>query len=185
MKLIVGLGNPGNKYERTRHNVGFVVLDTLRDKMQIDCGANDWELSKKFNAQICGCTLRGSEKILLAKPMTFMNGSGVATQLIMNYYKISAHDLIVVHDDKDIILGNIKVQIDRGPAGHNGVRSIIEHIGSQDFHRVRVGIASENENKMKDISKFVLNRFGFMERRKTEEVIQRAITEILKIIKNT
>lgn len=180
MKIIVGLGNPGKLYERTRHNVGFVVVDALREALA-DHGINDWELSKKFNAKVCGVTVN-NEKAILAKPMTFMNDTGQAVQLLMHFYKLAPRDLIVIHDDKDIILGEIKLQNDRGPAGHNGVRSIIEHIGSQDFTRLRVGIASESKKKMEDVADFVLSKFGLLERKKVEAVVERAVEEVMKLI---
>ena len=176
MKLIVGLGNPGKKYVRTRHNIGFMAVGALHEALK-ECGINDWELSKKFNAEVSGCTVR-NEKLVLAKPMTFMNDSGQAVALLMRYYKIPPRDLIVAHDDKDLLLGTIKVQTDRGHAGHNGVRSIVEHIGTQDFTRVRLGIASENAKKMTDVADFVLAKFGLWERKKAEEMIERAVAEI-------
>ena len=113
MKLIVGLGNPGKKYARTRHNIGFMTVDALHEALK-EYGSNNWELSKKFNAAVSGCTVH-NEKIVLAKPMTFMNDSGQAVQLLMRYYKIPARDLIVTHDDKDLPLGTIKAQTDRRP----------------------------------------------------------------------
>ena len=180
MKLIVGLGNPGKKYEKTRHNVGFMVLNGLREEL-VKYNINEWELSKKFNAQISGCTIDG-EKIILAKPMTFMNDSGQTTQMIMHYYKVLARDLVVIHDDKDIKLGEIKIQSERGAAGHNGVKSIIESIGSNKFNRVRVGVASKNEKKMSDTSKFVLGRFGVLEKKTLKLVLQKSIDELLKLI---
>ena len=146
MKLVVGLGNPGKKYEKTRHNVGFIVLDSLKkDLTKYDIG--NWELSKKFNAEICGCTING-EKIILAKPMTYMNHSGQSVQLLAHFYKITPEDIVVAHDDKDLNLGIVKNQINRGHAGHNGIKSIIEHIKTQNFHRIRVGIASTNATKI-------------------------------------
>ena len=181
MKLIIGLGNPGKKYEKTRHNAGFMALDRLREALT-KYNISEWELSKKFNSQICGCTVN-SEKIILAKPMTFMNGSGQAVQLIANYYKIEPENIIVMHDDKDIKLGEIKIQQNRGHAGHNGIRSIIDHIGSQNFTRVRIGIASANEKKMADIPDFVLGKFGIFEKGKIEKTINQALDEILKTLK--
>ncbi len=181
MKLIIGLGNPGKRYEKTRHNVGFMALDGLRASLK-NSGISDWELSKKFNAQICGGVLNG-EKIILAKPMTFMNSSGQAVQLIAHYYKITADDIIIVHDDKDIALGEIKIQKDRGHAGHNGVRSVVEQLGSQNFTRLRVGIAGKNARKMTDIAEFVLKKFGLFEKNILEETISQAIEEILKILR--
>ena len=147
MKLIIGLGNPGKQYQKTRHNIGFMVLDSLKTEFEKSCNTLNWELNKKFNAETCGCTIN-NEKIILAKPMTFMNHSGQSTQLIMNFYKMKIDDLIVVHDDKDIKLGEIKVQADKNHAGHNGIKSIIEHIGTKNFTRIRVGVASDNERKL-------------------------------------
>ena len=180
MKLVVGLGNPGKKYEKTRHNVGFMVLDCLKKELE-KYGAKSWELSKKFNAEICGCVING-EKIILARPMTYMNQSGQAVQLIAHFYKITSRDIIVVHDDKDLPLGQIKSQLDRGPAGHNGVKSIMEYIKSQNFHRVRVGIASANAKKMKNISKFVLDKFGLFEKRTLEKTLVSAKEEVLRLL---
>lgn len=180
MKLIIGLGNPGKKYEKTRHNVGFVILDELREKLT-EYQISNWELSKKFNAEICGCTIKG-EKIILVKPQTFMNESGVSVSLIGHFYKLTPKDLVVVHDDKDLKLGEVKVQVDRGHAGHNGVRSIIEHLNTQNFLRVRVGVASDNEKKMQNTADFVLGKFGLLERSKVKEVIQKSVDEVIKII---
>ena len=180
MKLIVGLGNPGKLYEKTRHNAGFMVLDALHANLSA-YGINAWELSKKFNAEISGCTAQ-NEKIILAKPMTFMNDSGQAVQLIMHYYKLAARDLIVVHDDKDILLGNVKTQSDRGHAGHNGVRSIIEHIGAPDFTRIRVGVGSDNPKHMQDVSLFVLGKFGLLEKKGAQKVIQDVAAKIIRQI---
>ena len=103
MKLIVGLGNPGKQYQKTRHNIGFMVLNNLKNELEKSSETLNWELSKKFNAETCGCTIN-NEKIILAKPMTFMNNSGHATQMIMHFYKMKVNDLIAVHDDKDIKL---------------------------------------------------------------------------------
>ena len=146
MKLIVGLGNPGKRYERTRHNVGFMILDELHKILKNECEINDWELSKKFNAETAGYSNNG-DKIILLKPMTFMNESGQSVGLVAKYYKMISHDIIVVHDDKDLPLGEIKIQSDRGAAGHNGIKSIIQTMGTKSFVRVRVGVASKNEKK--------------------------------------
>ncbi|MBD3311635.1 MAG: aminoacyl-tRNA hydrolase [Candidatus Magasanikbacteria bacterium] len=177
MKLIIGLGNPGKKYEKTRHNVGFMVLDKLHNKL-LNKGVSEWQLSKKFNAMISGLTVSG-EKIILAKPMTFMNASGQAVQLIAHYYKISPEDIIIIHDDKDIELGEIKIQNERGDAGHNGIRSIQKNIKSNEFTRIRVGIGS-SDKKMKDVSKFVLSKFSIFERKKVDDTINKAVNILLK-----
>ncbi len=180
MKLIVGLGNPGKQYKKTRHNVGFLVLDALRDEL-LPYEPSLWEFSKKFNADISGCTV-GGEKILLAKPQTFMNDSGMSVQAIAHFYQIPPRDSIVIHDDKDILLGDLKVQTNRGSAGHNGVQSIIERLGTEDFTRIRVGIRSHNEKHMRDTQSFVLGRFGFFERKEVESAIKRAAHEARALI---
>ncbi len=178
MKLIVGLGNPGKKYEHTRHNAGFMALDFLHDSFDT-AGINAWELSTKFNAYISGLTING-EKILLAKPVTYMNRSGESVALIAHFYKITPADIIVVHDDKDIPLGDIKVQQDRGHAGHNGVRSIIEVIGTQAFTRIRLGIA--DPKKMHDVADFVLKKFGLFEKKKLHLMLTQAVEHIRTLL---
>jgi peptidyl-tRNA hydrolase, PTH1 family len=177
MKLIIGLGNPGRKYEKTRHNIGFVIVNALRAHLD----STDWKLSKKFNAEIAEIDA-GENKIILTKPMTFMNGSGQAVQLIMNFYKLTHKDMIVVHDDKDLKLGEIKIQADRGHAGHNGIRSLIDHIGTKDFTRVRVGVASDNGRRMQDTSTFVLGKFGLLEKRKVKKMIEKSVGEIVTLL---
>lgn len=178
MKLIVGLGNPGKQYEKTRHNVGFLLLDEF---LHLHKGVK-WELSKKFNAEIAEITEDG-QKILLLKPMTFMNQSGESVGLVSHYYKISPKDILVIHDDKDILLGELKVQTDRGHAGHNGVRSLIEHLNTQEFKRIRIGVKSENEKKMVDTAKFVLGKFGILEKRKLNLIFENVLKEIQSFLK--
>lgn len=181
MKLIVGLGNPGKKYARTRHNVGFMALDFLRTRLAEKYTVSDWELSKKFNAEMCGTTI-GSQKIILLKPMTFMNASGQSVQLAAAFYKLMPKDIVVVHDDKDLPLGEIRCQFDRGAAGHNGVHSIAEQLSTKAFERVRIGIASEDQKRMADMSAFVLSNFALFERSKIKKLLQQAAEEILKKI---
>lgn len=178
MKLIVGLGNPGKKYERTRHNAGFMALDRLHSHLKKQ-GVNEWELSNKFNAFISGYTFNG-EKIVLAKPVTYMNRSGETVALIAHFYKIKPEDIVVVHDEKDIPLGEIRVQEDRGHAGHNGVRSIIDSLGSKAFRRIRLGIA--DAKKMIDVSDFVLKKFGLFEKKKLEAMLDESTKILLSYI---
>lgn len=183
MKLIVGLGNPGKEYQKTRHNIGFMVMDALHDQLDDDL-TSEWELSKKFNAEIAIFTIE-QEKIFLIKPMTFMNDSGATVGLLSHYYHILPHDLIVIHDDKDLPLGTVRIQTNRGPAGHNGIKSIIAHIGTQDFQRMRIGVAPQNPKRMSDVGKFVLGKFGLFEKKTVEDVIQRSIEEIKNIIEKS
>lgn len=180
MKLIAGLGNPGKKYQKTRHNAGFMAVDFLHKNFS-EYNPSPWSLSKKFNAEISEFNKAG-EKIILAKPMTFMNASGHSIGLIANYYKIAPEDIIVLHDDKDIALGKYKIQNDRGDGGHNGIKSIVENLGTKEFTRIKIGVASSNEKKMTNTAKFVLNKFGLFEKKKLDEVMQKITEEIKKLI---
>lgn len=133
MKLIVGLGNPGNEYAKTRHNVGFILVDALADHLNITL----WK--DKFNAKIAEGRI-GSEKILLVKPQTYMNNSGEAVGPLMRWYKLEPEDVIVAHDDMDIPAGTIRIRKKGSSGGHNGIKSLIAHLGSENFARVRLGI---------------------------------------------
>ncbi len=162
MKLIVGLGNPGIQYENTRHNIGFMVLDKL-EKELVRGTAPPWQKDEKKNV----LTVRIGD-LLLVKPQTFVNKSGFAVRALMDFYKLTPADIWVIHDDIDLPLGKIKIREKGGSAGHNGVISIIEHVGSDAFVRFRLGIGrgvdttglSENKNKHhRSVISFVLSRF--------------------------
>ncbi|MBR2734081.1 MAG: aminoacyl-tRNA hydrolase [Selenomonadaceae bacterium] len=139
MKIFVGLGNPTIEYAATKHNVGFMLADRLADKL----GASTWR--ERFNALVAETFLDG-EKILLVKPQTFMNLSGEAVAPLMNFYKLDAADLTVAHDDMDLPLGMIRLRPKGSGGGHRGVASIIQHIGSQNFPRVRIGVGRPPAN---------------------------------------
>ncbi len=174
MKLIVGLGNPGKQYEKTRHNAGFLFVDTLHSTFHM----SPWKLSKKFNADISEGTIH-DQKVLLMKPMTFMNNSGQAVGLIVQYYSLTQKDVLVVLDDKDITLGEYKVQTERGHAGHNGMKSIMETFGSKDITRIRIGIAPREGQLIESTANFVLGKFGIFERKTIKAVGERAIHDII------
>lgn len=133
MKVIVGLGNPGSEYAKTKHNVGFMFIDAMAEKL----GVSEWR--DKFEAKIAETRI-GSEKVLLVKPMTYMNESGQAVGPIMNFYKLLPEDLIVVHDDMDIPAGTIRIRKKGSAGGHNGIKSILAHVGDEHFAHVRIGI---------------------------------------------
>ena len=139
MKIFVGLGNPTAEYAATKHNVGFMLADRLADKL----GASTWR--ERFNALVAETFLDG-EKILLVKPQTFMNLSGEAVAPLVNFYKLDAADLTVAHDDMDLPLGTIRLRPKGSGGGHRGVASIIQHIGSQNFPRVRIGVGRPPAN---------------------------------------
>jgi PTH1 family peptidyl-tRNA hydrolase len=179
MILIVGLGNPGNKFQLTRHNSGWVVLDLLQKKWKKEYNFSDWKESKKMKAKISQGEIK-DKKIILAKPSTFMNLSGKAVKSLIFYYKISPKDLFVIHDDIDIELNKIKLSKNRNAAGHKGVLSIIEELKTKDFPRLRIGIKSK-ECKFKNVEKFVLLKFNEREKEIIKESAKKAIeaTEII------
>ncbi|HUV72324.1 MAG TPA: aminoacyl-tRNA hydrolase [Clostridia bacterium] len=173
MILIVGLGNPGKKYEKTRHNVGFMVLDSLLQKLT---AVKDtvWKKRPKLNSLVA----KAGKEIILAKPQSFMNASGKPVVGLMKFYKIPVFGLYLVHDDVDLPLGKIKISSNQGSAGHRGVESVIKAIGGKNFVRVRVGIG---EGKKIATEKFVLSPFFWRERGKLNQVVKKA-TEAMEMI---
>lgn len=135
MKLIIGLGNPGAIYQKTRHNAGFLCLDFLRTTF----GFEPFSLDKKMSALITD-GIQEKETVLLVKPETFMNHSGIAVSVLLQYYKLTPADIAIIHDDVDIAPGTYKTTLSSRSAGHNGVQDIIERIGTQDFFRIRLGV---------------------------------------------
>lgn len=178
MKLIIGLGNPGIKYEKTRHNLGWRVIEELAQQMKI----TGWKIDLQFNAEIVQGAFR-QEKIILAKPQTFMNESGRAVQSIANYYKIPFSEILVIHDDIDLPLGQIKIQQSRGSAGHKGVQSIIDQLKTNDFIRMRVGIKpADNQQPITNTEKFVLQKFTAEEEKIVQETIKKASTLVVEAL---
>lgn len=172
MIIVVGLGNPGKKYERTRHNAGFMVLEKIVDK-------KNWREDKKIPGWKCSEKISGRD-IEYIKPSTFMNESGTAVAYVKKHHPNA--ELVVVHDDKDIPLGEIRMQKNRGPAGHNGIKSIIERLGTKNFWRVRVGIApAKTTPKNKDAATFVLDQFNKRESALLQQGINQAVAEIKNI----
>lgn len=147
MKLIVGLGNPGKEYQNTRHNVGFIILDNFLN-------TSDWK--EKFNALYYESRFNG-DKVLFVKPLTFMNLSGDAVVKFVNYYDIDINDILVIHDDLDLPFGSYKLKKDSSAGGHNGIKSIINRLGTQSFSRLKVGVSN---NKNIDTKDYVLGSFG-------------------------
>lgn len=179
MKIIVGLGNIGKEYEKTRHNCGFMVLDEFAKNFE----DLEWKEEPKFKAIIAKTEYEG-EKLLLVKPATFMNLSGQAVSKILSFYKEPVENLIVISDDIDLPLGKIRIR-EKGSAGtHNGLKSIIESLLGRDrFTRIRVGIESRGEetSKKQDITSFVLGKFT------KEELLKLtpAIKESVETLKNS
>lgn len=179
MKLIVGLGNPGKEYENTRHNVGFMCVDMLQQKF----GFPDFTLQKKFSAEITNGNLN-NQKIILAKPQTYMNVSGKSVAGLFNFYHLGPNDLWLIYDDIDLPLGKIRVR-EKGSAGtHNGMKSVIAELGFSNFQRVRIGIESRGESapQKQDISSFVLHPFLKKEAPVVEKALEDGTAAILEKI---
>lgn len=175
MKLIVGLGNPGKEFEITRHNAGWLCLDRFAAAEKLSS-----KKSSKLQAEIFDYKV-GRNKVVLAKPQTFMNNSGVSVNIMRNFFRVASKDIVVVHDDKDIPVGEIRVQTNRGAAGHNGIKSIIEQIGTQDFTRVRIGVGPVDKSKIEEISNFVLNKFTKEEFKLLQVAMGNAAIEIKRL----
>lgn len=157
MKLIIGLGNPGNNHAKTRHNAGFLCLDYLQKEWECDT----FQPEKKMSADVSTGTF-GKHKILLVKPSTFMNASGTAVSQLVHFYKLQPEDIVVLHDDLDIAPATFKATNSSRAAGHNGVSDIIEKLGTQDFYRIRLGIGrpAEVNGACMPSHDFVLQNFG-------------------------
>jgi len=174
MILIVGLGNPGKKFEKTRHNIGRLVASNWQQVTKFP----NFELKKKFKALISQGDFAG-KKIILALPETFMNSSGKSVKSLTTYYKILTNKLWLIHDDIDIPLGEMKISIGRGTAGHKGVQSIIDELGSKDFVRFRIGISSQRiETRKEKLEDFVLKKFTKSEEKIIKEVVKKTIGAI-------
>lgn len=175
MYLIVGLGNPEEEYARTRHNMGFDVINKLSENQNIKVNKN------KFNSLYGTGTMHG-EKVILIKPQTYMNLSGEAVRDFMNFYKIKPENLIIIYDDLDIEPGIIKIRKKGGPGTHNGMKSIVHEIQSEDFPRVRVGIG--NPEYKGDLLKFILSRISDDDYEILEKSINNAANAIVELIEN-
>jgi PTH1 family peptidyl-tRNA hydrolase len=191
MKLIIGLGNPGEKYVRTRHNLGFLVLEHfLKDFAPAIDG--EWRSEKKFKAEMAQITWQPkegtAEKVILLKPHTFMNLSGESAKAVSEFYHIAPEDIWVIHDELDLPLGALKIRIGGTSAGHKGIQSIMDHLGTEKFWRFRMGIgmshAPSNEDgekvqaiartKIHDVEEYVIGEFSGKE-----------LTEVKKLVKHT
>ena len=176
MKLIVGLGNPGSKYKKTWHNIGFLAIDNIANVFNFD----NFKSEKKFKSEITTGTI-GETKIVLVRPQTYMNNSGEAVGAVAKYYKINSKDIIVIHDDIDLPLGRIKIIGDSSAGGHNGIKSIIQHIKTKDFARIKIGVATPKKDKM-DSADYVLAKMGILQSGKVKEVIKKTTSAIEEII---
>ena len=173
--IIVGLGNPGVKYEKTHHNAGFIAVDYIADKMGV-----------KFNKKGCqaeyGFTSVNGEQIVLAKPQTYMNLSGEAVRDFKNFYKVNSEDVIVIYDDLDIEPGIIKIRKKGGPGTHNGMKSVVNELQTEEFPRIRVGIG--NPEYKNDLLNYILTKIPDEDYKILETAISNSADAIEEILKN-
>lgn len=172
--LIVGLGNVGKEFEGTRHNVGFAILDAFAEKQSFE----DWTAKKDLKCQLSTGNL-GEARVILCKPTTMMNHSGEAVQAVTHFYKIDPTSIYVVHDELDVEFGQIRTRLGGGSAGHNGIKSVSQHIG-ENYGRVRVGVGPKTPEQI-DSADFVLARFNEDEQFQMKNLLQEAnaiLTEV-------
>jgi PTH1 family peptidyl-tRNA hydrolase len=171
VKLIVGLGNPGPKYAGHRHNVGFMVVDELAGRYRADA------FREKFNGVFARARRDGDEALLL-KPHTFMNLSGESVQKALAFFKLTRADLVVIHDELDLPFGSVKIKVGGGSAGHNGIKSVVQHAGGPDFARLRVGIGRPPQRGIEH----VLSDFSRQECSELPGVLERAARAVTDIL---
>ena len=173
MYVIPGLGNPGREYEGTRHNVGFMTLDALADKYNIDVR------EKAFKGLIGKGVIEGN-KVILVKPQTYMNLSGECIRQVMDYYKVDPSEFIVIYDDISLGVGQIRIRAKGSAGGHNGIKNIIAHLGGQVFPRIKVGVG-EKPPKW-DLADYVLGHFSKEEQEQMEEGYEHAVCAVKEIV---
>lgn len=171
MKVVIGLGNPGKKYEKTRHNIGFIAIDNLRKKLNVN------DEREKFQALVSEKNIDG-EKVIFLKPQTFMNLSGNSVIEIVNFYKLDPKkDIIVIYDDMDLSFGDIRIREKGSSGGHNGIKSIISHIG-EEFIRIKCGIGA----KEKGAVEYVLGEFNQTEQKDLEEILEKIYNCVIEML---
>lgn len=174
MYLIVGLGNPGKQYEKTRHNMGFDTIDELIDKHNVPGQG-------VRHKAMYGKGIIGGEKVILAKPLTYMNLSGESVRELVNYYKIDPEtEMIVIYDDIDLEPGQLRIRKKGSAGGHNGIKNIIAQLGTQNFYRVKVGVGAKPKGW--DLADYVLGRFGKEERQYIDDALVRAANAVEMIL---
>ena len=168
--LIVGLGNPGREYENTRHNAGFIAMDFFANKKAIGYVEKFGGLFNKIRV--------GDNEVFLLKPLTYMNNSGQSVIQVVNFYKINPADVVVMHDDMDIPVGDVRYKTKGSAGGHNGIKSIIQHLGTQEFKRVKIGVSKPVEMTVVD---YVLGKFSKEDRKLIDNVIETNVYRFLDL----
>ncbi len=178
MILIVGLGNPGPRYEATRHNVGFRIVDRWVNRRD----AQTWRA--KFEAEYASVNCGNRERVIVLKPMTFMNRSGFAVSAALSFFKLKPEDLLVVHDELDLPFGDYRLKFGGGDAGHNGVGSVIEQLGTDAFARLRFGIGRPPPEFTGSGADFVLEGFPLADRTRVDELIDTCTQVLEQVVEN-
>ena len=168
MKIIFGLGNPGKNYENTRHNIGYILVDAIAKDKNVSFK------SSKFNADTSEY-YHNEEKIILVKPLSFMNLSGTVVKKMIDFYKVNINDIMVIHDDLDMDFGRVKIVTNSSSGGHNGIKDIEKNIGSKDYTRLKIGISKDNNIDTKD---YVLGKFSKIEREKLKDIINNLVSVV-------
>ncbi len=187
MYLIVGLGNPDEQYQETRHNVGFKFLDALAKEIK----AEGFKLEKKLEATIASGKFNG-QKVILAKPQTYVNNSGLAVKKIKTFYKLKNEQIIIIHDDLDVPFGDTKLTPESGPGGHRGVKSILDQLKTKKIYRLKIGISnsklklarsqSSDEKRKEMIVNLVLSSFTPGEKEQLKKVLKKGVEKITQIV---
>lgn len=175
MFLIVGLGNPGTEYAATRHNIGFDMITYLSDKYRIP-------MRGKEGKAIVGKGFIEGQKVMLAQPQTYMNLSGESVRALMDYYKLDEEDLVIFYDDISLPVGQVRIRAKGSAGGHNGIKNIIQHLGTQEFPRIKIGVGAKPEQG--DLVKHVLGRFGKEEDAKIRDVFALAERGLLVMLQD-
>lgn len=174
MKLIIGLGNPGTEYNQTRHNVGFEAIDALAKKYHINPNRS------KFKS-FYGEGKIGSEKVILVKPQTYMNLSGEAAKAFATWYKIDPKDILIIYDDVSLPPGRLRIRLKGSAGGHNGIKSIINHFGTDEFERIKIGVGEKPQGW--NLADYVLSRFTNLELKTIDQVMEDVVGATEMIIK--
>lgn len=173
IKLIVGLGNPGEKYDQTRHNIGYDLVDRLAQEWQLD-----WRENNRFKGYYCEGAAPKVGKVRLLKPLTYMNHSGQAVRAVCDWYKFSPESVLIIYDDLDLPVGRLRLRLSGSAGGHNGMKSIISHLGTENFPRLRIGIKKTDTGK--DTVSHVLGKFSPEEQPHIKEALKIA-PEVIEV----
>lgn len=165
MYIIAGLGNPTKEYDKTRHNVGFSVIDALADQYNID-------VSERKHKALCGRGAIEGQKVVLMKPQTFMNLSGESIRAAVDFYKVDPEDIIIIYDDISLEPGQLRIRLKGSAGGHNGIKNIIAHLGTQEFPRIKVGVGAKPPRM--DLADYVLSRFSQGEQKLMDDAFKEA-----------